>query len=75
MSDWLAFWYEALHATHGVVVESDNPERVIQLLYQARAKAGDEALSSVSIAKSPANPSYIFLYKRVINATEKPTDS
>lgn len=59
----LQFWYLAMAAEIGIVIETSDRERLKQTLYRARATAMDEALSSLSIQMSPLNPSQVWIVK------------
>lgn len=64
----LNLWYEALGSEFGVVVETDNPERLRQKLYALRKSASDPMLEQISITISPTNPaSHVWLVKRKTN--------
>lgn len=64
-ADLLALWYAALASAAGIVVETDDPERLRQKLYQVRAAAADQSLADLSLVISPLNPdSQVFIVKR-----------
>lgn len=55
--------YQALHAKHGVVVETSNPDLLRQKLYAERKK--DPDLACISILKSRTHPeSQLLLIKK-----------
>jgi len=59
--NFLEFWYSALGATHGVVIETDDAERCKMKLYAARAAAADPDLTKLSIVQSPTNPEHLWI--------------
>lgn len=63
-ADYKFLWYSALAEPYGLVVETDNPERLKARLYAARADAMDPSLEDISIKTSPFNPSQLWLIKR-----------
>ena len=66
----LNMWYEALGTPFGVVIITNNPERLRQRLYKIRDAAGDPALSAISCVASPTVPeSHVWLVKRKANAS------
>lgn len=61
----LNLWYEALGSSLGVVVQTDNPEKLRQRLYRLREQANDPMLADISVVISPTNPgSHVWLVKR-----------
>lgn len=60
----LEFWYSALRSPKGVVIETDDPERLKQRLYKARTEAYDTDLDGVSIVQSPTTPNQLWLVKK-----------
>lgn len=65
----LNLWYEALGSALGVVIQTDNPEKLRAKLYRLREQANDPMLASISIVISPTNPeSHVWLVKRKANA-------
>ena len=60
--------YEALGTPHGIVLATNNPERLRQRLYKLRDAAGDVALGQLSFVSSPSVPeSHIWIVKRKAN--------
>jgi hypothetical protein len=53
----LGILYQALGATLGLVVRTDNPTMAKQRLYAARRKSGDPDLDRLQFLTSPDNPS------------------
>lgn len=61
----LNLWYEALGTPLGIVIQTDNPERLRQKLYALRKDANDPMLEDISVVISPSNPgSHVWLVKR-----------
>lgn len=61
----LEFWYAALRADIGVVIDTDNVSRLQQKLYIARREAQDPSLEGLSIVISPTSPStQLWIVKR-----------
>lgn len=57
------YLYQALNSEKGIVLETDNPERLRQKLYTERKK--DESLSCISINISRTQPeSQLWLIKK-----------
>jgi len=54
--NWLEFWHLAAASQYGIVIAVSDVGRAKQLLYQARSKAGDPALSGIQIRVSPVLP-------------------
>lgn len=69
-AEWHQIWYSALASPLGVVVETDNPERLKAKLYAYRAETQDPALHDISIKTSPFNSSQLWLVKRTSDAEE-----
>lgn len=62
---FLEYWYQALREPIGIAIETDAPERLRQLLYQARAKAADPQLSALMlIVPQGANSTEVFIAHR-----------
>ncbi len=59
--NFLELWYSALGSEHGIVVETDDPERCKQKLYAARREAQDETLAKLSIVQSPTEPMHLWI--------------
>lgn len=59
--NWLEFWYSALGAEVGIVIETDDRDRCKMRLYAARAAANDPDLASLSIVQSPTDPSHLWI--------------
>lgn len=55
-SSLLEFLYDALRSPHGVIIETDDVERLRQKLYAERRKADDESLSVLALVPSPLAP-------------------
>lgn len=64
-------WYSALSSKYGIVVETDNPERLKARLYTARSELRDPLLNDISIRPSPFQPTQLWLIKRNPNAEER----
>jgi hypothetical protein len=61
--------YEALGTPLGVVVQTDNPEKLRAKLYRLRDGADDPMLKELSIVISPTMPqSQVWIVKRKPNA-------
>ena len=61
----LNLWYEALGSALGIVVQTDNPEKLRAKLYRLRDEANDPMLKNISIVISPTMPgSHVWLVKR-----------
>lgn len=61
----LNLWYEALGTPLGIVIQTDNPEKLRQKLYRLREQANDPMLADISIVISPTVPgSHVWLVKR-----------
>lgn len=60
----LEFWYTALHAEIGIVIESTNAHRTMMKLYATRRELNDPDLSRISIVQSPTSPNQLWLVKR-----------
>lgn len=60
----LQLWYQALAAEKGVVVETNDREKLKQKLYAARKEAKDPALNALSIRTSPDDPNQLWIDKR-----------
>lgn len=59
-SNYLELWYRAFASTFGIVILTDNPERLKQKLYAARKDSLDPDLESISIIQSPTDPNNEF---------------
>lgn len=70
-AEYKFIWYSALAARYGIVVETDNVERLKAKLYDARSKTGDPMLNDISIRPSPFNKSQLWLIKRNPDAQER----
>ena len=63
----LELLYEALHSEYGVIVQTNDPERLRQKLYPLRKE--HEELLCLSFVISPTNPqSDLWILKRPSNA-------
>jgi len=64
--NFVEFWYLALAQPVGIVIETNDPERLRQRLYAARRDAMEEDFAKISIVISPTNPNHIWLvHKRI----------
>jgi hypothetical protein len=62
--------YEALGTPLGVVVQTDNPEKLRAKLYRLRDGANDPMLKELSFVISPTMPqSQVWIVKRTPNAS------
>lgn len=61
-------FYEALGSDVGVVIDTNDPEKVRQKLYSLRREAQDPALDCISIVASPSNPLQLWLIKKPTEA-------
>ena len=61
---YLEYWYQALSSDIGIEIQTDNPERLRQRLYQERTKAIDPDLEGLSIIISPIDNSKIWIVKK-----------
>jgi len=66
----LELWFDALRSPVGIVVETEDPPRLAQKLYAARAAYEGEELKNLSITMSPiaGNELWIVHGKVVIDA-------
>lgn len=55
--------YQALGEAIGLVLQTDDPKRARQRLYQARQQAGDSALAHLQFRLSPKAENEIFITK------------
>jgi len=62
--DLLSLWYTALAADVGIKVQSSDPERLRQRLYQVRKGSGDPALDGLSLIISPLDPECVWIVKK-----------
>lgn len=62
--EYIELWYSALAAPLGIVVWTDNPQRLSAYLYTARSKAMDPTLQCLSLIRSPTNPEHLWIIKR-----------
>lgn len=60
--------YEALHATHGTVVETEDPERLRQKLYAIRRE--NEDFLPLSFIISPLNGRDLWIVKKELKNGE-----
>lgn len=66
----LNLWYEALGSSLGVVIETDNPEKLRAKLYRLREQANDPMLADISVVISPTVPArHVWLVKRQANGS------
>lgn len=68
MLNLLEYWYAALAEPVGVVLRTDDRDRLRAKLYAARREAVDEKLSSLSIIFSPTAEDEVWIMH---NASEK----
>ena len=61
---YLEFWYHALNAEKGIVIETTDRHKTMQKLYSARLRADDPSLKDISIIHSPLNDSHLWLIKK-----------
>lgn len=59
----LSYWYQALRDEVGICVRTTDRELFRRRLYQARLKAKDETLETLSIQFSPEDPSQVWIVK------------
>ncbi len=57
----LEYWQRALQTSAGICIETDNVNRLIQRLYQARRASFMPELESLSVVQSPANPLQVWI--------------
>lgn len=60
----LEYWYKALRSPYGVIIRTDDPVRMKQKLYQARAEVKDKDLDGIAICSSPTNETHLWLVKK-----------
>jgi hypothetical protein len=60
----LELWYTALRSTIGIVVQTNDIERLRANLYRDRKDAGDPQLEGLSIFVSPASPNELWITHR-----------
>lgn len=60
----LHYWYQAAASPLGIVLFTDDSQRLIQKLYAARRDAADESLKALSIVQSPVDPSHIWIVRK-----------
>lgn len=63
-AEYSFIWYSALASPFGIIVETDDTEKLKARLYAARSEAMDPDLQNISIKVSPFNPSHLWLVKR-----------
>lgn len=59
----LEFWYRALRADFGIVVDVDDFNLARAKLYKARKDSGDKDLDSLSISQSPTSQNQLWIVK------------
>lgn len=62
----LELWYTAARAKIGIIVATDEPERMRVYLYKARKEAGDPAIADLSVFTSPTLPGELWITHKVI---------
>lgn len=63
----LELWYKARDRRIGIVVETSDPERFRQRMYQVRRAAADETLEGLMLIISPTAPaSEVWIARRMI---------
>jgi len=67
---YLEALYRALHSERGIVVRTNDPEKLKQRLYAARRAAKDEELAKLSFATSRTNPERDLLIVKKPDASE-----
>jgi hypothetical protein len=60
----LELWYAALAEPLGICIQTSDPERARQRLYQLRTKANDPDLEKISVVASPTDPKQLWLIKK-----------
>lgn len=60
----LGYWYQALHAEHGIELITDDGTQARQKLYAARKEVLDPDLDCISICLSPFEPNNLWLVKK-----------
>lgn len=66
----IAHLYNALHSPLGIIIETDNPERVRARFYSTRTKLSDPKLDCLSLVQSPTNTAQLWIVKRVEDEKE-----
>lgn len=67
--NYLEYWYQAMSARIGIVIETTNRKAFMQKLYVARRAACDESLNDLSVVESPTVETQVWLLKRKPDAT------
>lgn len=65
----LHFWYQAAASDFGIVLVTEDVQRLIQKLYAARRASGDESLKALSLIQSPIDSSHLWIVRT--NASER----
>lgn len=60
----LEHWYQALRSAHGIVLSSEDRERLRGKLYEARRDAADRDLECLGIVLSPTDPNELWIVKK-----------
>jgi len=61
---YIELLYQALASAYGIVVWSDNPDKLRQRLYVTRRDIGDPDMDCLSFLASPTNPEHLWIVKR-----------
>jgi len=56
--------YAALASPLGIILETDDIERLRQRLYAVRKSLADPALDNLSLVQSPLDPNHLWIVKR-----------
>lgn len=62
--DPLTLLYQALGSDIGIIVETNNREKLKQRLYAARAAASDTTLAKLTLITSPTNTKHLWIVKK-----------
>ena len=66
----IALLYNALHSPFGIILQTDDLERVKARFYSTRAKLNDPKLDCLSLVQSPTDPSQLWIVKKeAVNET------
>lgn len=60
----LELWYTAFRSELGVVIETNDPERLRQKLYAVRKATDDPDLACLHLVISPLNPGDLWIIKQ-----------
>ena len=67
----LEFLYQALSASHGICVRSDDVPALQQRLYKVRREACDPALDVLSLVPSPTDSTELWIVKKGSSGAEE----